>query len=230
VCGRRALLPVALAAFATVLASCGGGGEDEKSGDTAGTTGAPVTTQQPAVANRAPFIYGSPLHAVTPLSAYSFMPLAVDPDGDELEFEIAGKPAWARFEAISGKLSGTPSPNDLGASSPITISVTDGVASTALATFTIDVVGTATGSVSLVWLPPTENEDGTPLTDLAGYKLYWGTAEGDYPNSVTLPNGVTRYVVEHLTPATWHFVMTARTSRGLESDYSNDVASESESL
>jgi hypothetical protein len=219
--GPRALLPAALAAMAAFLSSCGGGGGDDES------TANDSTPAQQLPTNRPPSIFGTPPHAVTPSSAYAFTPLATDADGDPLTFEISGKPAWARFDADTGRLSGTPTQGDVGAGGPIAISVTDGVARAALAAFTINVVGTATGSVSLVWLPPTENEDGTPLTDLSGYKLYWGTTEGDYPNSVTLPNpGVTRYVVEHLTPATWHFVLTATTSRGSESDYSNDTSSE----
>ena len=44
------------------------------------------------------------------------------------------------------------------------------------------------GSATLSWAAPTKNEDGTALTDLAGYKLYWGTTPGSYPNSVTINN------------------------------------------
>jgi hypothetical protein len=139
-----------------------------------------------------------------------------------LTFAIAGRPAWATFNASTGRLSGRPTLNDVGTSPRVAISVTDGEATAALVSFTINVVGTATGSASLVWVPPTENEDGTPLLDLAGYKVYWGTAESSYPNSVTLMNpGITRYVVEELTPAEWHFVMTSVNSRGIESEYSN---------
>ena len=139
-------------------------------------------------------------------------------------FAISGKPAWATFDLSTGRLSGKPTHNDVGGtSSPVAISVTDGEATAALVSFRIKVVGTAPGTASLVWMPPTENEDGTPLLDLAGYKLYWGsTNDGSYPNSVTLMNpGITRYVVEDLTPAEWHFVMTSINSRGIESEYSN---------
>jgi hypothetical protein len=31
------------------------------------------------------------------------------------------------------------------------------------------------GQATLSWDPPTTNVDGTPLTDLAGYKVYYGT-------------------------------------------------------
>ena len=38
------------------------------------------------------------------------------------------------------------------------------------------------------WLPPTQRDDGSALTDLAGYKLYWGTALDNYPNSLKISN------------------------------------------
>ena len=83
-------------------------------------------------------------------------------------------------------------------------------------------VALATGSVTLSWLPPTQNTDGSPLADLAGYRVYWGPAPGNYPNSVTVPNaGLATYVVGQLTPAVWHFAVTAYTNAGIESAYSN---------
>ena len=82
---------------------------------------------------------------------------------------------------------------------------------------------TSTGSTTLSWMPPTTNDDGTPLT-LTGYRIYWGHAEGHYPHSVTVNNpGLSRYVVEQLTPATYYFVATALSSDG-ESPPSNVVA------
>jgi hypothetical protein len=74
----------------------------------------------------------------------------------------------------------------------------------------------------LSWIAPTENEDGTPLTDLAGYRIYWGTTPGMYTDSVTLDNpGLTSYVVENLAPGTYEFVATSYDEEGVESAYSN---------
>ena len=79
----------------------------------------------------------------------------------------------------------------------------------------------ATGSATLSWNPPTTNTDGSPLTNLAGYKVYWGTSQGSYPNSVTLMNpGLTSYVVENLAPGTYFFVATALNSISAESAFS----------
>ena len=58
---------------------------------------------------------------------------------------------------------------------------------------------TATGTATVSWAPPTARTDGTPLTDLAGYKVHYGTTLGSYPNVIVINNaGVTTYVVENL--------------------------------
>ena len=99
-------------------------------------------------------------------------------------------------------------------------------AAVAMRSFSIAVVSSAVGSVTLSWDPPTQRDDGTPLNDLAGYKLYWGTALGHYPNLAAIPNpGIATYVVDELTPGTYYLVATAYDSSGMESDYSN-VATE----
>jgi hypothetical protein len=85
-----------------------------------------------------------------------------------------------------------------------------------------DVSAGSVGSATLSWTMPTENTDGTTLTDLAGYKLYWGTSPGDYPNSVTINNAsVSIYVVDNLAPGIYEFVVTAFNTAGVESSYSN---------
>jgi hypothetical protein len=77
----------------------------------------------------------------------------------------------------------------------------------------------------LNWLPPTERSDGSALANLAGYKIYWGTAEGDYPNSVTIDTpGVTSYIIEQLSQGTYYLVMTAFDAAGVESGRSGAVA------
>jgi hypothetical protein len=102
------------------------------------------------------------------------------------------------------------------------IRVTDGQATVALATFSIAVVATSTGSATLSWTPPAQNTDGSTLTNLAGYRVYWSRVQGNFPNSVTLDNpGLTSYVVDQLTPGPWYFVVTALNDRGAESPYSN---------
>lgn len=79
-----------------------------------------------------------------------------------------------------------------------------------------------TGSAILTWVPPTQNTDGSPLVDLAGYKVYWGPAQGNYPNSVTINNGgITGHTVNNLPQGRWYFVVTALSKSGKESAFSN---------
>ena len=91
-------------------------------------------------ANVAPTISGTPATKVTKSTAYSFTPSATDTNGDTLTSAIQNKPAWATFNATTGRLSGTPTV--LGTHSNIRISVTDGKSSAVfLPAFTIEVVG-----------------------------------------------------------------------------------------
>jgi hypothetical protein len=153
---------------------------------------------------------------------YAFTPVATDTNGDALVFSAVNVPPWAQFDPSTGRLSGTPTAGDVATYANIVVTASDGQATVSLPAFSIDVVAVATGSVTLTWEAPTQNVDGSPLTDLAGYRLYWGPAPGNYSSSVTIANpGITTYVVEQLTPGTWYFVATALNSRGVESGDSN---------
>jgi hypothetical protein len=80
----------------------------------------------------------------------------------------------------------------------------------------------ATGSITLGWEPPTTNTNGSPLTDLAGYRIYWGTALGAYPNSITLNDpGLTAYVLNGLPAGTYYLVNVAFNAAGTASEFSN---------
>jgi len=172
--------------------------------------------------NGTPTISGTPPDQINEGIAYSFTPTASDPDNDTLSFSVAGLPGWANFNTSNGRISGTPGSGDVGSYSGITITVSDGSASANLGPFSITVNAVSLGSVTLNWTPPTENDDGSALTDLAGYKIYWGTTPGSYPNSVTLDNpGLTSYVVDNLSPGTYEFVATSFNAAGVESAYSN---------
>jgi hypothetical protein len=178
-----------------------------------------------AQANRAPVISGTPPTSVMPGNAYSFQPTASDADGDALTFSIVNLPPWATFSATTGRLQGTPTAAHVGTYGNISIRVSDGKTTTSLAAFSISVVAVTNGSATLSWTPPTQNTNGTPLTDLRGYKVYWGTTPGNYPSSVTLNNaGLTSYVVQNLVPGTYYFVVTAVNSVGAESSFSNSAS------
>ncbi len=80
------------------------------------------------------------------------------------------------------------------------------------------------GNATLSWNPPTTNADGTPLTDLAGFIIYDGTATGVYSYSTNVGN-VTTYQVGNLTEGfTYYFAITAYDTSGNESEYSYEVS------
>jgi hypothetical protein len=179
-----------------------------------------VTTQ--TTTNSPPTISGTPMTSVEAGTSYSFVPTASDADNDPLAFSIANKPSWAQFNTATGALTGTPAGADVGTTTGIVISVSDGKVSTPLAPFSIAVVATATGSATITWNPPTTNTDGSALTDLAGFRIYWGTTRDDYPNSVAINSpGISSYVITDLVAGTYFFVMTSLNSSGEESAYSN---------
>lgn len=174
--------------------------------------------------NSSPLISGSPSTSVNAGGIYTFTPTSSDPDGDTLSFSVMGLPSWASFDATNGRVSGAPQSGNVGTYANIVISVSDGQLSASLAPFTITVNAVRLGSVTLNWTPPTQNTDGTSLTDLAGYKIYWGTSAGNYPNSVTINNAsISTYVVENLVPGTYEFVATSFNAAGVESSYSNST-------
>lgn len=211
---------------AAALSGCGGG--DEESAPASGTAQpapgpapgpAPPT---PSPTNRAPTISGTAPAAVNASSLYSFVPTAADADGDTLAFSIQNQPAWATFNTTTGRLSGTPAASDVGSYASITISVSDGAANTSLNAFTIVVTTVANGRATLSWTAPTQNTDGSTLSNLSGYRIRYGTSAGALTSTIVINNAsVTTYVVEDLAPATWYFAVTAVTSAGAESGNSN---------
>ena len=227
----RGVLLIALSAVA--LAGCGGGGGKEKSAQTAPASGQqptpsptpspdptpdPTPTPGPGLQNQAPTISGSAAASVSANSTYTFVPNAADADGDTLGFSITNKPSWATFTAATGRLSGTPGPADVGTYSNISISVSDGEASSTLSAFSIAVVAVANGTATLSWTAPTQNTDGSSLTNLSGYKISYGTSPAALTQTINIDNaGVTVYVVDNLAQATWYFSITAVNATGAES-------------
>jgi hypothetical protein len=181
-------------------------------------------TDGPQSGNNAPTISNSPDTAIMTGDTYSFRPSASDPDGDTLAFFVTNLPRWANFDSTTGTLSGQPVPGDEGIYTNIVISVSDGSTKVSLPAFSIEVTQTALGSMMLSWEPPTENEDGTALDNLAGYKLYYGTTSGNYTRQVRINTpGLSSYVIENLLPDTYYVVATSFTTSGVESRYSNEA-------
>lgn len=170
--------------------------------------------------NRPPVVSGSPATSITAGSAYSFRPTGSDPDGRALTWSITNRPSWAAFNTSSGALTGTPTASQVGTYSNVTITASDGTNRTSLRAFNIAVnaVGGSNGSATLSWTPPTRNTNGSTLTNLAGYRVYYGTSASNLSRTVQVANaGLTRYVVSDLSAGTWYFAVRAYTSNGSES-------------
>jgi hypothetical protein len=173
----------------------------------------------PAPTNAAPVISGTPSTAVDAGKPYAFTPTASDANGDALGFSIAGKPVWASFNTATGALTGTPSSAQAGSYSNVSISVSDGKVSTSLAPFSIIVRQVVvTGSATLSWTAPTQNTDGTALTNLAGFKIYHGMSTGAMTDVVTVQGAAANgYTFSQLAAGTHYFTVSAYTSSGTES-------------
>ena len=164
-------------------------------------------------------ISGQPAPSVNVGSTYSFTPTATDSAGKPLTFSIQNQPSWASFNTSTGQLSGTPSSAYAGTYSNIVIATSDGTAQAALPAFTITVNQLSTGTATVNWTPPLYNTDGSTLTDLAGYKIYYGTASNSLTQSIQVSNvGTASYTVSNLlNGTTWYFAVTAYNSSGAES-------------
>jgi hypothetical protein len=80
------------------------------------------------------------------------------------------------------------------------------------------------GSVLISWTAPTENSDGSPVSDLSGYKLYYGTSSGDYTTSVDVGNTLSGYIVGLTSGITYYFAVTAYDESDNESTYSDEFS------
>lgn len=78
------------------------------------------------------------------------------------------------------------------------------------------------GSATLSWEAPTTNTNGTALTDLAGYRIYYGSSPEHLSHTVHISTiGLQTYVIDDLEPGTWYFAVMAVAANGAESRLSN---------
>lgn len=90
------------------------------------------------------------------------------------------------------------------------------------------VIPVSAGEVDLSWTAPTTNEDGTPLTDLAGYSVYYYDTAGGWANpigNVDVGN-VTASTMTVPSQGIVYFVVTAYDTSGNVSAPSNEVSAD----
>jgi hypothetical protein len=72
------------------------------------------------------------------------------------------------------------------------------------------IAASASGTLVVSWSAPAKNTDGTPLTDLAGYTIYYGTQPAAQTKSLTIDDpSATHAVIQGLQPGVHYFVTVA---------------------
>jgi len=211
-----ALLPLVPLAFCH---GCGGGGGSAP--DTAPAAASPpavAASPAPVVVNRAPTISGEAIATASVGATYTWQPVASDPDGDVLNFSATNLPPWASIDPTNGLISGTPGETDVGIYESITITAADAAQQTATPAFSITVTGdVGVGLASLRWEAPPSKVDGSPLDDLAGYRILYGRTSEELDHSVLIDNpAATSYEFTSLTSGVWYFAVVAVNASGLE--------------
>ncbi len=88
----------------------------------------------------------------------------------------------------------------------------------ALASVTVEVL-----DKTLRWQAPTQNVDGSPLDDLAGFVVYWGSESRQYSSSHRISNADATEWLADVPAGSYFFALTAFDTEGNESAYSNEV-------
>lgn len=178
-----------------------------------------------------PAISGTPAKTATVGQAYRFEPSAVNMGREHRpSFTITNRPTWASFNRSTGQLTGTPTPSDVGVFPNIEIGLVAGTEHASLPAFSITVVkpqpeSSDANAITVSWEAPSDNTNGSPLTNLSGYKIYYGEASKDYSSTIKVSNpGLTTYVVENLPPGQYYFAVTAYNALGEESDFSPELS------
>jgi hypothetical protein len=165
---------------------------------------------------------GTPAASVTVGSAYKFEPSVSA--GGTVTFSVQGQPAWMAFNSATGTLSGTPTATAEGSTGQITITGSNGTSSASIGPFVVHVNAAAatSGSAALSWIAPTHNTNGTLITDLAGYHIYYGTNADDLSTTIDVVGGEsTTYTVTGLSAGTYYFSVVAYNAEGMDSPDSN---------
>ena len=87
-----------------------------------------------------------------------------------------------------------------------------------------DATTSSSQSVTLSWSAPTENTNGTALTNLAGYVIYYGTSPSAMTQTIDINTvGMLTYVVDNLSAGSWYFQIVAVNAAGVQSSPSATV-------
>lgn len=140
-------------------------------------------------------------------------------------FRGVGSPRIARVALAALICASLAACNDSGNATGGSSAASTGVATSA--TSAASQGGTTDKSVTLSWSPPTQNSDGSSLSNLAGYTLHYGTSSEDYTGSIEITNPTaTSYVVSdsNFPPGTYYFAISAYNAQQVSSSLSGEVS------
>lgn len=84
---------------------------------------------------------------------------------------------------------------------------------------TVSIRQTGTGSAALYWAAPTQNTDGSPITGLSGYYIYYGSDPSQPMQILSIADpSVTSVQLGGLGTGTWYFAAAAYNSLGVASN------------
>ena len=84
----------------------------------------------------------------------------------------------------------------------------------------------AFADINLSWVAPAEREDNSSmsLSEVAGYQVFYGMAQGQYSSSIVINDGTAvGYTFTDLPAGTYYFVVTTIDTEGRESQFSPEV-------
>ena len=87
-------------------------------------------------------------------------------------------------------------------------------------------VNAITTGISLSWMAPTERDDGSliALSEIAGYRVYYGTTQGNYTDQLDINDGtVDQTTLNNLSSGTYYLVVTTIDTDGRESSFSPEI-------
>lgn len=84
---------------------------------------------------------------------------------------------------------------------------------------------TAAGDVVLTWTAPTQNTDGSALTNLSKYRIYKADTQAKLPAAapIEVAGTLKTHTLQNLAPGTWWFAVSALNDKTIESTLSGAV-------
>ena len=79
------------------------------------------------------------------------------------------------------------------------------------------------GEISINWVAPSQNVDGTPLVDLHSYRIYYGDVSRAYSDTIDVVSPASTSHAFLLPSGDYFITMTALDADGNESAYANEI-------